>query len=69
MAGIFQDAKWWRRRLEQERKPPRTAARNGRRGCLGSKSDPYPGTYHVDNCRGYGKHGKTWWDNLKNQRY
>lgn len=68
MAGQYQDERFWRRKLESERKPPRTAARGGRRGCLGSKKDKYPGTYHVENCTKYGRDGKTWNDQLKNQR-
>lgn len=68
MAGIWQDGKFWRRKLETEKQPPRTTRGGGRKGCLGSKNDPYPGTYHVKNCRKYGGK-KTWWDQYKNQRY
>lgn len=68
MAGIYQDKKFWRRKLQSENEGPRTVRPGGRKGCMGSKNDPYPGIYHRQNCRAAsGK--KTWWDQLKNQRY
>ena len=68
MSGIFQDDKFWARKLKTERREPRSVRPGGRKGCLGSDRDPYPGTYHVKNCTSYGKNGKTWHDQLKNQR-
>lgn len=68
MAGIFQDEKFWRRKIKQENEPPRTARGGGRKACLGSDSDPFPGTYHIKNCSKYSKN-KSWHDQFKNQRY
>lgn len=67
MSGIFQDDKFWRRKLLTEDQPPRTSRPGGRRGCLGSRNDKHPGTYHVENCRDNGE--KSFNDKLKNQRY
>lgn len=67
MAGIWQGHKFWSRKLKSENQPPRTVRPGGRRGCLGSRKDPYPGTYHIDNCQEGNNKGFS--DKLKNQRY
>lgn len=52
MAGIWQGARFWRRRLIRDNQPYRTSPTGGRRGCLGDKDDPFPGEYNRRNCRG-----------------
>ena len=52
MAGIFQDRKFWRRKIQSENQPYRTSSTGGRRGCLGDASDPFPGEYNPANCNG-----------------
>ena len=69
MAGRWPGKKYWDRIARVENQPPRSARGGGRKGCLGSDNDPYPGVYHVKNCSQYGNGKKTWWDQLKNQRY
>ena len=67
MAGIWQGKRFWSRKIKSENEPPRSVRGGGRKGCLGSDKDPFPGTYHVANCGN--NREKTWWDRYKNQKY
>lgn len=52
MAGIWQDKKYIEKRNRGNDRGWRTSRKSGRRGCLGGPKDPYPKTYHPDNCKG-----------------